>query len=108
MNRTALGIAVVILLVAGTIMMIVPDWDTMTGGVLLRAGLMLGAVWLVLPRARELSGTTWLGIGIFAAVLVARPRLVLWGLAVGGPVSLLGLRTRNRAGGTGGRTRHGR
>lgn len=97
MNRTALGVAVALLLVVGAVMTVAPDMDSMTGGVLLRSGLVLGAVWLVLPRARELSTTTWLGIGIFASVLVVRPRLILWGLLVGGVVSLLGVRTRRKS-----------
>ena len=58
------------------------------GGILLRTGMILGAWWLVLPNARRVRPATWVSVGIVAAVLVVRPRLVLWGLLVAALVAL--------------------
>lgn len=89
-NRTALGWLVVGLLVAGGAMLAVPAWDDPFGGVLLRSGIVLGALWLALPRARELSKSTWAAIAVFSVVLIARPRLILWGFLVAVAMTLLG------------------
>lgn len=55
--------------------------NAVLGGVALRTGIILGAFWLVLPKARTVSPAVWAGMGVFAAVLALRPRLVLVGLA---------------------------
>lgn len=52
------------------------------GGVALRAGAILGVFWLVIPKARHLPRFLWVGLGIFAAVLAIRPRLVLLGIGL--------------------------
>lgn len=91
MNRTALGWLVAAMLLVGGAMLIVAAWDDTFGGVLVRSGVMLGAVWLALPRARELSQTTWAGIAVFGIVLVARPRLILWGFLASLVITIFGV-----------------
>ena len=71
-------------------MLVVPSWDDGFGGVLLRSGIVLGALWLALPRARELSTSTWVAIAVFGVVLIARPRFILWGVLVAVAITLLG------------------
>ncbi len=62
-----------------------PGWP----GIVLRAGIILGAIWLVLPNLRRVNRRTWATIGIPALVLLLRPQLILWGAAVGFVVWLL-------------------
>lgn len=71
-------------------MLAVPAWDDSFGGVLLRSGIVLGALWLALPRARELSTSTWVAIAVFGVVLIARPRLIIWGFLAAVAITLLG------------------
>jgi len=58
------------------------------GGILLRSGMLMGAWWLVMPSARNVRRSTWIGIALAALVLVVRPRLILWGLFAGAIVAL--------------------
>lgn len=80
-----MGVIALVLIVAGTLGAFTnafgggSEW---WGGVALRAGLVLGAFWLVVPRARQVPPPVWVGLGIFAAVLAIRPRLVLLGIAI--------------------------
>lgn len=50
------------------------------GGILVRSGLIFGAWWLVLPNAKRVRRSTWIGVGVVALVLALRPRLIVWGL----------------------------
>jgi hypothetical protein len=99
MHRPTLGVVAGLLVVGGATAMLVDlgQGHVVWGGMLLRAGLVLGAVWLVLPAARRIPTAGWLGIGIFAAVIIVRPRLVLWGLAVAIAVTAAALIPRGRS-----------
>jgi len=84
-HRPTLGI-VATLLVAGGLVGTFSDAygedSLLRGGVMLRSGAVLGVLWLVLPKARALPQPVAVGVGLFAAVLIFRPRLVLVGIAV--------------------------
>ncbi len=79
MNRSALGVFSLVLFVVGAFQMATAPGDGSLGGVFVRASLVLGAVWLVLPNARRLPRAVWAGIAAFAAVLILVPRLVSLG-----------------------------
>lgn len=81
-ERIMLGIAAAVLVVAGTIGMVVSD-DPGWPGIVLRSGIILAAIWFALPSLTRLSRRAWVSIGIPAVVLMFRPRLILWGLALG-------------------------
>jgi hypothetical protein len=84
MQRRALGSIALVLLVFGSLSTftdIIDSDDAVLGGVALRTGLILGAFWLVMPRARTVPRAVWAGMAVFAAVLALRPRLVLVGIA---------------------------
>lgn len=97
MNRIALGVVVLGLAVAGTIVMTVDGGDRNLGGVLVRASVVLGAVWLVLPNARRVRREVWTGAAVFAVVLIAAPRLILWGFLIAMAGSLLGFLIPSRS-----------
>lgn len=85
MQRAVLGVIAVALVIAGALGAFTEVFGTDTewwGGVGLRTGLVLGAFWLVMPRARDVPVPVWVGVGVFALFLAARPRLVLFGLLV--------------------------
>jgi hypothetical protein len=104
MSRPFLGISALGFLITGLVATFVvdpaPD-ELIWGGVLLRAGMLMGAWWLVLPSARRLRPQTWWAIAIVGVVLVLRPRLVLWGLLAALVVILSGWGRSRRANGTG-------
>jgi hypothetical protein len=99
MHRPTLGVIAALLTITGALAMAIDlgEGHVVWGGMLLRAGFVLGAVWLVLPSARRIPAPVWLGIAIFSAVLVFRPRLVLWGLLAAVVVALGALTSRGRA-----------
>lgn len=84
MQRTALGAISLVLIVGGAIGAFAGllDDSEWWGGVSLRAGLILGVLWLVMPKARDVPPPVWAGVGMFAAVLAIRPRLVLLGIGL--------------------------
>jgi len=82
MNRSALGIFCLVLFSSGVVLMSLPAGDENLGGVFIRSSVVLGAIWLVLPNARQVPRAIWAGIVVLAIVLIAAPRLVLWGFAV--------------------------
>lgn len=90
MNRSALGVLSLVLLVVGAFQMATATGDGSLGGVFVRASLVLGAVWLVLPNARRVPRAVWAGISAFAAVLILVPRLVIWGVALAAVISAMG------------------
>lgn len=98
MHRPTLGVIAALLVAGGVVTMAVDlgEGHVVSGGMLLRAGLVLGSVWLVLPSARRIPAPAWLAIAVFSAVLVFRPRLFLWGLAVSVVVALAALVPRRR------------
>ena len=84
-QRVVLGIIALVLAVGGGLGAFTEVFGSNTewwGGVALRTGLVLGAFWLVMPRARDVPIPIWVGLGVFAVVLAARPRLVLFGLVI--------------------------
>lgn len=84
MERKAMGLIALGLLIAGitgTLMAMLGGDSLWWGGVSLRSGAILGSIWLVMPKARELPAAVWVGIGVFAAFLALRPRLILFGIA---------------------------
>ncbi len=67
-----------------------------TGGVLLRAGLVLGAIWLALPGLRRVPRHVLIWAAAVAALLVARPRLLLIGLPLAILLAVLSAPRRSR------------
>jgi hypothetical protein len=43
---------------------------------------LLGVLWLVMLKARQVPHAVWVGVGIFSGVLAFRPRLMLLGLVL--------------------------
>ena len=85
MQRITLGLIALGLLIAGTLGTFTDllGADSLWwGGVSLRAGAILGVSWLVMPKAQNVPRFLWVGLGIFAAVLAIRPRLVLFGIVL--------------------------
>ncbi len=85
MHRPSLGVIAAVLLVAGLVMTFLQGGevdDLFWGGVLLRAGGVLGALWLVLPSARRMPRWAWAGLAVLGVVLALRPRLILIGFAL--------------------------
>ena len=101
MHRPTLGVVAGLFLVAGVVVSFVSDLgiedDRFWGGVLLRMGAVLGALWLVLPRARRLSWRTWTAVTVFVVVVAARPRLVLYAFGISVVILLYELIMRARA-----------
>ena len=81
-ERIMLGVAAALLVGAGAIGMAVTD-DPGWPGIVLRSGIILAAIWFALPSLTRLSQRAWITIAIPALVLLFRPRLILWGLALG-------------------------
>lgn len=96
MNRSALGIASLVLFVVGSVMMATAGGEGDLGGVFIRASVVLGAIWLVLPNARGVHRAVWAGIGSFALFLILAPRLILWGIAISAFISALGFLVRRK------------
>lgn len=94
MNRSALGIISLVLFAVGTFMMVTAGGEGDLGGVFIRASVVLGAVWLVLPNARRVHRAVWAGIGSFALFLILAPRLILWGIALSTFISAFGFLVR--------------
>ncbi len=85
MHRPSLGIIAGALLAVGLVMTFLQGGDVddlFWGGVLLRAGGVLGALWLVLPSARKMPRWAWAGIAVVGLVLALRPRLIVVGFVV--------------------------
>jgi hypothetical protein len=80
----ALGVIGVVAMVVGLIIMLVADPGEVspTGGVLIRAGAVLGAIALVLPGIRRPSLPTLLVAGLGLVLVLARPGLV-WAALIG-------------------------
>ncbi len=71
------------------------------GGVTLRSGAILGSFWLVMPRFREVPTAVWVGVGVFAAFLAIRPRLILFGLLAAFVAMVVVAMAQRRAGSSG-------
>ncbi len=68
--------------------------DPYLGAVSVRAGLVLGALWLALPNIRRAPRWLLSAVGVLAAVLIIRPRLLLYALPVAAVVAFLGATSR--------------
>ncbi len=85
-RRTILGLIAAALLAGGLLLTFTAEAETdgrVWGGILLRSGAVLGAVWLVYPKARRVSPPMWAAITTVIVVLAVRPRLIMWGLVLG-------------------------
>ena len=69
--------------------------DPYFGAIGVRAGLVLGALWLALPNIRKVPRWLPSALAIIAAVLIVRPRLVLYALPVAVAIAILGAITRD-------------
>lgn len=97
MHRPTLGVLAGVLLVAGLVATYVADSEAW-GSVLIRAGAILGGIWLVLPKAREIPKPVWLSLGAFVIIVAVRPRLILWAFLLAVLISAIALVTRGRGG----------
>ena len=61
------------------------------------AGLVLGAVWVALPNIRKAPRWLLSGAAVLAAVLIVRPRLLLYAFPVAVVVAVVGATTRSGA-----------
>ncbi len=97
MHRPSLGIAALILLVAGGVLIARPvEGDPYPGAVALRAGLVLGAIWLALPNLRRAPRWLLIGAAVIVAVIIVRPRLVLYAFPVAVAASFVGALSGSR------------
>ena len=98
MNRSALGIVSLGLFVVGVVMLATAGGEGDLGGVFIRASVVLGAIWFVLPNARRVHRAVWAGVASFALFLIVAPRLILWGIAVSALASGVGFLARRKPG----------
>ena len=97
MHRPSLGIISLVLIVGGAVLMArPPNGDPYLGAVSVRAGLVLGALWLALPNIRRAPRWLLYAVGVVAVVLILRPRLVLYSLPVAAVVAFLGATSRKQ------------
>jgi hypothetical protein len=95
MHRPTLGVISLVLIIGGTILMLRPiDGDSYLGAIGLRSGLVLGAIWVALPNIRRAPHWLLYAVAVLAAVLIVRPRLVLYALPVAAVVAIVGATTR--------------
>lgn len=64
--------------------------DPYFGAIGVRAGLVLGALWLALPNIRRAPRWLLPAVGVLAAVVIVRPRLILYALPVAALTAILG------------------
>ncbi|MDH3193385.1 MAG: hypothetical protein OEM40_03585 [Acidimicrobiia bacterium] len=98
MNRPALGIVSLVLFVVGVVMMATAGGEGDLGGVFIRASVVLGAIWFVLPNARSVHRAVWAGSATFALFVILAPRLILWGIAVSALASVVGFLAKRKPG----------
>ena len=97
MHRPTLGLISLVLVIGGTILMVRPiDGDSYVGAISLRAGLVLGAIWVSLPNIRRAPRWLLAAVAILAVILIVRPRLLLYALPVAAVVALIGATSRPR------------
>ena len=81
-ERHLLGAIALIMLGGGAIGLATesdPGWP----GIVLRSGIILGAIWIGLPSLRRMRRRTMAAFAIPVVVLMVRPRLILIGVVVG-------------------------
>jgi hypothetical protein len=90
-HRPTLGIISLVLIIGGAIFMLRPiDGDSYIGAIGVRAGLVLGSIWVALPNIRKAPRWLLSAAAVLAVVLIARPRLSLYALPVAAVVALVG------------------
>lgn len=98
MHRPTLGFISLALMIGGAFLMARPvDGDTYLGAIGLRSGLVLGAIWVALPNIRRAPRWLLYAAAVPAAVLIVRPRLVLYALPVAVVVALFGVASAGRS-----------
>ena len=70
--------------------------DSYLGAISLRAGLVLGAIWVSLPNIRRAPRWLLSAVAVLAMVLIVRPRLLLYALPVAAVVALVGATSRTK------------
>ena len=81
-QRTTLGLIAAVFLGVGAYASLAdldPAWPPM----MLRAGILLGAIWFAAPAFSRVNRRAAIGVGVVALVVVVRPTLILWGLVAG-------------------------
>jgi hypothetical protein len=97
MHRPTLGVISLVLIIGGAILMLRPiDGDSYLGAIAVRSGLVLGAIWVALPNIRHAPGWLFYAVAVLAAVLIVRPRLVIYALPVAAVVAIVGATSRKR------------
>ncbi len=95
MHRPTLGVISLVLIIGGAILMLRPiDGDSYLGAIGVRSGLVLGAIWVALPNIRRAPHWLLYAVAVLAAVLIVRPRLVLYALPVAAVVAIVGATSR--------------
>lgn len=95
MHRPTLGIITLLLGAAGVTWWLWPGTEgDVAAQVVVRAAVILGALWVGLPAIER--SPRWLGIalGVVAVILIIRPRLIIWGLVIAVIIGVLGARGR--------------
>ncbi len=93
-QRITFGVIALALLFAGiygTVAAVDPTWP----GLVIRTGMIMGAIWFAAPSFSNVSRRLLIGSGIVAAVVVIRPTLILWGLITGLVAALLAGRSKH-------------
>jgi hypothetical protein len=91
MHRPTLGVISLVLIIGGAFFMLRPiDGDSYMGAISVRAGLVLGSVWVALPNIRRAPRWLLWAVSVLAVVLIVRPRLLLYALPVAAVAALLG------------------
>ena len=93
-QRLSLGVVALVVLAAGiygALANLDPTWP----GLLVRSGMVLGAVWFAAPALARVSRRWLIGFSIAAAVIIVRPRLVLFALVAGAIATIFAGRVRS-------------
>ena len=90
MHRPTLGILTLALAAGGLTWWLWPgSAGDISGQVVVRASLILGALWVGLPAIRRAPRWLLVTIGVVALVLIARPQFLIWGVLGGLVIGIL-------------------
>ena len=78
----SMGFAALAFLVGGVVGLLV-DFDPSWTQLAFRAAIILGAIWFGAPALERLPRRVLWGAAAVGLVVILRPRLILWGLAIG-------------------------
>ena len=93
-QRASIGVVAAVLFIAGAVGLIAdlePGWPD----IVLRASILLAAIWFAAPAFSRLPRRVAIATGVVAAVVVVRPRLILFGLAAGAIALILAGRAKS-------------